>query len=129
MAQCFRVEKSGLHTDEITYSRPFFHYFLNFSNHPFEFPSLGGKSKYKARLQSKLKKQDGGRTSNSLCCYFSLTCNSYEIKQMASTIEKDRKLCYGDSKLFLYYARRVELYKLPFICCRKISENFCVVNC
>ena len=48
---------------------------------------------------------------------------------MAGTIAKDGKLCYGNSRLFLYYERGVELYKRPFVCCRKISENFCVVDC
>jgi len=32
---------------------------------------------------------------------------------MASTSEKDRKFFYGDLRLFLYYVKGVEGYKLP----------------
>lgn len=108
--------KNGLHTNEITCSRPIFHYFL-ISHYKFSLLTVvlfdpeklvplvwlekaSASRTYKARLQSKQRKQDGGGTPKFLCCYFSLTCNNFELKQMASTIEKDRKLCYSDSRFF-----------------------------
>ena len=84
-------------------------------------PRLAGKSVSFENIQGTVTKQTEKtrwRTNSELkflCCYFSLTCNNFELKQMASTIEKDRKLCYSDSRFFTMWGELRDISFLLFV--------------